>query len=215
MRPDGRFTLVWVALGLLGRRFGADGEPEGEEFQINQQPTNSLQTAAVAGTPDGGFVAAWDLCHASAADAPIPGHPLPGPPGPPPRGPSPCDVHARLFGAEAQPLTDELAVSPDDGRSNTNPVVAAENGRGYFAVTWHDCLLDSCRVSTRLYNPKGLAAPHAETIAIGENFTSPSLAVGPAGFMVVFTSAACTDFFPRCNRTAPSGIYAWPLNFRR
>ncbi|HEV7504342.1 MAG TPA: hypothetical protein VGS07_05495 [Thermoanaerobaculia bacterium] len=203
MRPDGGFTLVWQASQLMGRRFGTDGEADGEDFQINQQAASGMRTSTAATTADGGFVVAWDVCGTAPRGA-----------SKPPRGVAVCGIRARRFDAGARPLTDEFAVSPADGRSNQGPVVAAEDGHGYFAVTWNSCLqVNNCQIATQLYSPQSAPAPHVATAAIGSGSASPAIAVGPDGFVVAFSSSVCNSFFPSCRQSAPKGIYTWRFDF--
>jgi hypothetical protein len=192
MRPDGSFTLVWHGSDLLGRSYGADGVPIGADFKINQAAVNNSQNLTVAATQDGGFVAAWDICEPGATQA--------------------CGVRARRFDAEARPLTGEFAVSPADGRSNERPIVAAEDARGYFAISWQSCLQD-CRVSTQLYSPDSAPAPHVSTVTVGPDVTSPAIAASPAGFVVAFSSSACSHLVPGCHNTTPRGLYLWRFDF--
>ena len=189
MLPDGSFTLVWHAADLLGRSYGADGVPIGADFKINQAAATRSQNLTVAATQDGGFVAAWDVCDTQT-----------------------CAVRARRFDAEARPLTGELAVSPADGRNNERPIVAAEDARGYFAVSWQSCLQD-CRVSTQLYSPDSSPAPHLSTVTVGPDVTAPVIAASPAGFVVAFSSSACSHLVPGCHNTTPRGLYLWRFDF--
>lgn len=219
MRPDGSFILFRHALNLLARRYGADGEPGGEDVQINRTAVNSTQSLNIAATQDGGFIAAWDVCDTSPhAAAPIGVFPGPAPqptPGPVPLGPSACDVLARRFDAADKPVTDEIAVSPKDGRGNNFPVVAAEDQRGYFGISWRSCAsANDCRVSTQLYSPQNAPAPRVATASVGPDPTSPALAAGPGGFVVAMSSSACSTFFPGCRSVNPRGLYLWRFDFR-
>jgi hypothetical protein len=197
MRADGGFTLVWLGAELTGRRYGADGAPEGAAFRINQSTVEGTQNLSVASTQDGGLVAAWDVC-----DTAIP-H----------QGLTPCKVLARRFDAGSQPVTGELAVSPQDGHVNDKPVVAA--GNGYFAIAWRNCQsAAACTISTQLFSPQSTPSPRIAAATIGSDLTPPALAAGPAGFVVAFSSASCTHFFPSCRNNNPRGLYLWRFDFR-
>ena len=61
---DGGFTVVWSSNGngnmqTFGRRFGADGIAQGDEFQVSPSYQGSYLSPAVTDRPDGGFVVAW------------------------------------------------------------------------------------------------------------------------------------------------------------
>jgi hypothetical protein len=67
-RADGSFVVVWrstdqapadVTNGIFGQRYASDGTRLGGEFQVNTYTTNAQTFPAVATTPDGGFVVAW------------------------------------------------------------------------------------------------------------------------------------------------------------
>src|SRR4029078_9678796 len=70
MDRDGNFVIVWASpghdgsdLGVIGRRFHADGSPIGGEFQVNtftegNQPANELRIR-VSMDDSGSFIVAW------------------------------------------------------------------------------------------------------------------------------------------------------------
>lgn len=197
MQADGGFTLVWLGLELTGRRYGADGKPQGADFQINQSKVDGTQSLNVAATQDGGFVAAWDFCDTAT----------------PHQGLTPCRVLARRFDAGSQPVTDELAVSPQDGHVNDKPVVAA--GNGYFAIAWRNCQsATSCTISTQLFSPQSTPSPRIAAATIGSDLTPPAVTASPTGFVVAFSSASCSHFFPGCRNNNFRGLYLWRFDFR-
>jgi hypothetical protein len=60
------FVVVWNSLGqdgdsdgVIGRRVGLDGRPNGPEFLVNAYSTGEQSDAAVAALDDGRFVVAW------------------------------------------------------------------------------------------------------------------------------------------------------------
>ncbi|HET8647025.1 MAG TPA: hypothetical protein VFO85_16130, partial [Vicinamibacteria bacterium] len=65
MGADGGFLVVWTvpddgsSLGLGGQAFAADGRPLGAEFQVNAFTSGIQLRPAVAASPRGGFVVAW------------------------------------------------------------------------------------------------------------------------------------------------------------
>lgn len=63
---SGGFVVVWQsqgqdgsANGIVARRFGGTGVPDGAEFAVNEFTTGNQMGPAVAGAPDGTFVVAW------------------------------------------------------------------------------------------------------------------------------------------------------------
>lgn len=69
MDGQGRFVVVWESYGssgsdddrqsIQGQRFGADGQPIGDEFQVNSSTEYSQDYADVAASPTGDFVVVW------------------------------------------------------------------------------------------------------------------------------------------------------------
>jgi hypothetical protein len=63
---DGHFVVVWNSYlqdgsyyGVFGQRFNASGVPQGGEFQVNSHTADQQRSPAVASSPDGDFVVAW------------------------------------------------------------------------------------------------------------------------------------------------------------
>lgn len=63
---DGGFLVSWTSMGqdgdgsgIFAKRFGADGAPTGEEFQINTYTQDMQAAAAVAPMADGHYAAFW------------------------------------------------------------------------------------------------------------------------------------------------------------
>jgi hypothetical protein len=68
MNDDGRFVIVWDCRidpnsdserDIYGQRFDSQGQPIGEEFQVNSYFADDQRSPAVAIGPDGRFVAVW------------------------------------------------------------------------------------------------------------------------------------------------------------
>ncbi|MEM6705865.1 MAG: hypothetical protein AAF690_24330 [Acidobacteriota bacterium] len=60
LAPDGRFAIIFSRTDetIAVRRYGANGQPIGAEFQVNQGPA-STTAASIAMADDGSFTAAW------------------------------------------------------------------------------------------------------------------------------------------------------------
>ena len=71
MAHDGRFVVVWTDsladpelpgsghVGVIGRRFAADGSPEGLPFHVHEPRPDAQDNADVAMTVDGDFMVVW------------------------------------------------------------------------------------------------------------------------------------------------------------
>jgi hypothetical protein len=117
---DGSFVVVWTAAyadgsgyGIAGRRFAADGNATGGEFQVNAFTSGYQFYPAVSSRGDGGFVLAW-------------------------AGPGSVDgsgVHGRVFDAAGLPVGGDIAVNAYTTGTQSSPAVAVE-ADGSFAVSW-------------------------------------------------------------------------------
>ncbi len=82
---DGGYVIVWRSagqdgdgFGIYGQRYDADGQPVGNEFQVNSNSIGDQTEQSVTATASGGFVVAWkssvgdgdgDSIHAQVFDA--------------------------------------------------------------------------------------------------------------------------------------------------
>ncbi len=67
----GNFVVVWgviISHEIYGRRFGSDGAPIGNDFQINTYTAFIQEKASVAVEPDGDFVVVWESQGSSGSD---------------------------------------------------------------------------------------------------------------------------------------------------
>jgi Ca2+-binding RTX toxin-like protein len=64
---DGGFVVTWVSQhqdgyygwGIFGQRYSNEGEPVGEEFQVNTYARDGQESPAITALADGGFVVTW------------------------------------------------------------------------------------------------------------------------------------------------------------
>ena len=64
---DGGFVVVWESYaqdgslsGIFAQRYNVDGNPEGDEFQVNDYSSSSQSNPSVSALPNGGFVVSWE-----------------------------------------------------------------------------------------------------------------------------------------------------------
>lgn len=120
----GGFVVAWFGagpgdfIGIFARRFSAAGTPlDASEFRLNSVYGDNQSMVAIAGLPNGGFVAAWSGL---------------GPVGNGVGG----GVFARRFGASGAPIDAvELRVNATEAGNHSNPSVARLTGGG-FVVSW-------------------------------------------------------------------------------
>ncbi len=124
---DGGFVVAWNSEGPndpdnfdktnRGQRFGADGSPQGDEFQLNSNTTDDQLLPVLTALTTGGFVAAW---HSRASD----GTDLSG-----------WSIQARRFTADGAPLGEDLQVNDYTEGWQLRPAIADLTG-GEIAVAW-------------------------------------------------------------------------------
>ena len=79
--PDGSFIVTWQSKeqdgdnwGIYGRRFSADGDALGDEFQINSTSTDRQESVETAALGDGGLAVAWQSMGQDGDDLGVFGH---------------------------------------------------------------------------------------------------------------------------------------------
>lgn len=125
---DGGFVVAWQSYGsasgdhdeqsVQARRFAADGEPLGAQFQVNGYTTGHQYDVDVAVAPDGRFVVVWQSDGSSGGDTSL------------------RSIQARRFAADGTPAGSEFQVNTYTTSSQSNPAVAIAPG-GQFVVVWN------------------------------------------------------------------------------
>ena len=116
----GGFVAVWTSAGqdgsqegVFGRRFDANGNPVGVEFQVNSYTESSQSLASVAGLPGGGFVVTWTSYLQDGMD---------------------YGIYAQRYGADGSPQGAEVRVNTTTDYWQYQPEVAALADGGYVIV---------------------------------------------------------------------------------
>jgi hypothetical protein len=119
---SGSFVVVWESFGqdgsefgVFGRRFDADGIPQGGEFQVNSSTSQRQRFSRVAST-DAGFVVMWASEHLLSQGGPQ------------------YAIFAQRFAANGGALGVELKVSSNDEFDRGGEVTS--DGSGRFVVVW-------------------------------------------------------------------------------
>lgn len=117
---DGRFVALWRApdassSGTFGRLFTATGTPVGSVFAVNDHTELNQNTAAVAATPSGGFIAVWN---SQGQDGSLTG------------------IVGKIFDANGVDLSGELMINRlATGDQREAAIAVAADGT--FVVVWH------------------------------------------------------------------------------
>ena len=117
--------------GVYGRQFDFDGTPLAEEFQVNLESFGEQRRPSVSLFPDGRSVFAWDSGPSKYQG--IPGYKT---------------VKLRWFGAEGEPLSEEVRADSNDMQSGEFPSVIV-SAAGDAVVCW---------LTWMSYAPKYIAA---------------------------------------------------------
>jgi hypothetical protein len=146
--PSGNFVVAWTQTSASGteamaRRFGSNGTPLGDEFQVNVFSGGPHQVGGAAMSP-AGFVVSW----AGEGEGTTNG------------------IFARLFDAAGNPVTDDLPVTGALEAPLPPPDVAM-NANGDFVVVWHDGDEPTLAVSGRRWSFAGTPASDAFLVSQG------------------------------------------------
>lgn len=186
MDADGDFVVAWQSYGHDGsgwgayaRRYGAAGEPRGEEFRVNVATDGDQFSPAVAADAEGNFLVAWlstDRLYGRAYwDAA-------------------GTLYARRYNAAGEPLGAEFLVDPA-ANNQQHPASIAMDAEGDFVVAWTstviptDCFLCSASylLQARRFNSAGQPQGAAFTVKdLGRRGPAPSsVAMAADGSFVV------------------------------
>jgi hypothetical protein len=122
---DGDFIVVWSSFGspgddpgfsVQGQRYGADGLPSGDQFQVNTVTTGDQNRPDVAMSPDGDFVVVWHSARSAGDDYFR-------------------SVQGQRYAADGTPLGGQFQVNTATLGTQDRPAVAAD-GSGDFVIVW-------------------------------------------------------------------------------
>ncbi|HEY9621167.1 MAG TPA: right-handed parallel beta-helix repeat-containing protein [Crinalium sp.] len=138
---DGGFVATWTSYGqdgdnygIIAKRFSATGTPVGDEFVVNSQTAGEQITPQITELSNGGFVVTWRSQSTFGGD---------------------YGVFARQYGANGQPVGNEVQVNTFATQDKGKAAITALNNGGY-AVVWHSA--DPTGASYRTYERRYDAA---------------------------------------------------------
>ena len=121
MDAAGRFVVTWLQdrtiNAVMARRFDANGVALGQPFEVNEVGFGSVTWPAVAMSPSGDFVIAWDGDPNRAGDD---------------------DVHARCFDPNGVPRTGQFTVNSLRDGAQQWPRVAIDDASAFVVIWQHD-----------------------------------------------------------------------------
>ncbi len=123
---DGDFVVVWSSsaaagdsslFSVQGQRFTSDGEPAGEQFQVNTYTLGHQWSPAVAMADSGEFVVVWESHDEFGG------------------GYYYYSIHARRYASDGTPIGSYFAVTANNGETEIDPAIDMD-AAGNFIVVW-------------------------------------------------------------------------------
>ena len=168
MDDSGRFIIVWSSrdqdgdgLGIVGRRYGADGNPSGGELIINTYATSDQVFPDVAAEGAGDFVVTWASYGGEDGND--------------------AGVFARRFASNGSPMGTEFQVNSYTTAAEYSPAVSM-TAAGDFVISWASPQVggDSFEIVSRWYaapTPTNTTTPFPTTTATPRPTTSATPSV--------------------------------------
>ncbi len=164
------FVVVWSSKdqdgdswGVFGRRYTAQGLPQGGEFQVNSASSGEQRYASVAVAQDGSFVVTW-------AD----------------KRSGDWDVYARRFDTAGTPAGVEFRVNATTSDDQKAPAVAID-GAGAILVTWASRQSSDWDVYARSFDSGGnpLSGESRVNAQSSQDQVRPTVGMAPGGNAVI------------------------------
>lgn len=188
--PDGRFVVVWesdVSPGddesssIRGRRYSANGQPLGSDFQINSSIFGPQRAPDVGMAGDGSFVVVWYDDSDAPGSSQMNGR----------------EVRARRFGSGGGALGPDFVVNNRTDGTQNEPAVAVR-GNGSFVVVFKTSTGSpgndgGASIQARQFGSNGTPSGNQFQVnsTVEGTQSEPAVAVDPDGsFFVVWKSAS-------------------------
>jgi hypothetical protein len=178
----GAFVVVWHSfgqdgsdLGIYGKRYSADGTPQGGEFRINTHTLGAQSSPRVAMDPQGHFLVVW-----MSANQAFPG--------------SDVDVYAQRFDAAGAKVGGEFRVNTaTTGAQSVRGVAMDAQGRA--VVVWDSNANGQYDVLAQRYDAAGVAkgANFVVNASTGGTQNFPAVAMDAAGDFVIAWQSDASD----------------------
>ncbi len=194
---DGRVVVVWASYrqdgpnyDVFARLFSSSGEPLGTEFRVNAGLGLGRRSPTVAPLQGGGFLVAWigERVTGQRDNLDVSGQPVPG------AGAPIFEValYTRVFDATGQPASGDNRVAGMDAMAAHPAVASLPGGNLVLAWTRRDPTSTSNHldIASMVLTPAGLPDGPERLLnaqLYGDQYR-PSLAVTPAGVLVVWSS---------------------------
>lgn len=124
---DGRFVMVWTSEGsygtdsdtqsIQGKVYHSNGDPVGDEFQVNSYTSFIQRQPTVVGDDEGGFIVVWNGDGSAGTDDDL------------------GSIHLQRFDSSGSTLGGEPQVNSYTISNQTNPDIAFTEGQ--FLISWY------------------------------------------------------------------------------
>ena len=196
--PDGRLVVVWndfdgtgTAKDVLIRFQDSDGVWWGDPFPVYTEGTGTLYQPRLAAAPDGAVLVLWTAEGLEDAEG---------------------DIYARLYSAQAAPITAAIHLSGSDSQKKQwQPAVAALSGGGY-ATVWSGLDTEGIsRIRFRLVNADG--TPDASILPVsppgfGHSRTPRAVGLTDGRFVVIWVAEDLDNDGPSPGDGDGYGVFA-------
>ena len=145
MDSQGNFVVVWESNGsggtdtsaesVHGQRFDSDGNPVGDQFQVNTYTTDDQEEPSVAMDSLGNFVVVWESYGSLGNDSNY------------------NSIQGQLYDSDGDPVGGEFQVNSYTTSYQKDAAVTAD-GQGNFIVVWHS---ENQFIKSQLYDDSGAA----------------------------------------------------------
>ncbi len=178
MADDGSFTIAWTSVGLDGsldsiaaQQFSANGMPLGDEFLVNTATLNDQSDPAIAMTPTGEFVIAWQSDGQDGDES---------------------GIFAQRYDADGSRTGREFQITDSFVGDQENPAIAI-NTDGSFVVAWESDGLAaaSTEIFARRFNSNGdaLGDDFLVNLTLTNDQTNSDVALdGEGNFLISWTN---------------------------
>ncbi len=124
---DAGFVIAWTSTGqdgsgqgIYAQRYGADGTPAGDEFQVNTETASTQSRPAVVMDDFGSFVVTWDSASQDGSG---------------------YGVYAQRYSADGTPAGSEFRANTHTADSQSYAAIAMD-ASGRFVITWDSSVQD-------------------------------------------------------------------------
>lgn len=196
---DGNFVVVWESwedtgdgssLGIYGRRFFANGTPNGDAFLINTTTAGNQGAPVIAMDRNGNFVVVWESDQGGT-------------------GTTGYDIYARRYDATGKPTSGEILVNTTTTDAQRAPAIAMD-ADGNYVVVWESTDGDGQGIYGQRFLANGTAngGEFLVNTLTQLDQVSPTVAMNAAGeFVVGWVSDYRATFDP--NDTEKSIFVRW------